>query len=111
MRNIEHGKFDTPAGIEGHSEKRPEAGSFGCTRKVDFEGAPKKIGGASWVDPEKADEWSAELPQDRPVVVYCVKGGSVSQSIADRLQQSHSDVKFLQGGIKAWMDLGEPVAE
>ena len=80
-------------------------------RKVDFEGAPKKIGGASWVDPEKADEWSAELPQDRPVVVYCVKGGSVSQSIADRLQQSHSDVRFLQGGIKAWMDLGEPVAE
>jgi len=80
-------------------------------RKADFEAAPKKVGGASWLDPEKADEWSAEIPQDRPVVVYCVKGGSVSQSIADRLQQSHPDVRFLQGGIKAWVDLGESVEE
>jgi rhodanese-related sulfurtransferase len=80
-------------------------------RKADFEAAPKKIGGAAWLDPEKADEWIAEIPQDRPVVVYCVKGGSVSQSIADRLQQTHPDVRFLQGGIKAWAELGEPAEE
>ncbi|MBI5252196.1 MAG: thiosulfate sulfurtransferase GlpE [Desulfomonile tiedjei] len=82
------------------SERKPAL--FDVRRKADFEAAPKKIGGAAWRDPEKADEWSIEIPSDRPVVVYCVKGGSVSQSIADRLQQSHPDVKFLQGGIKAW---------
>ena len=84
---------------------------FDVRRKADFEAAPKKIGGAAWLDPEKAEDWSADIPQDRPVVVYCVKGGSVSQSIADRLQQTHPDVKFLQGGIKAWAELGEPVEE
>lgn len=80
-------------------------------RKADFEASPMKIGNAVWHDPEKADDWIQDVPQDRPVVVYCVKGGSVSQSIADKLQQNHPDAKFLQGGIKAWEDLGEPVEE
>lgn len=80
-------------------------------RKIDFEAAPMKIGNAVWRDPEKADDWRQDVPQDRPVVVYCARGGSVSQSIANRLQQSHPDAKFLQGGIKAWVDLGEPVEE
>jgi rhodanese-related sulfurtransferase len=84
---------------------------FDVRRKADFDAAPKKIETAAWLDPEKADEWIAELPQDRAVVVYCVKGGSVSQGIADRLQQQHQNVKFLQGGIKAWVELGEPVEE
>lgn len=78
-------------------------------RKADYSAAPKRIGHAVWRDPEKADEWIADIPQDRPVVVYCVKGGSISQSIADRLQKDHPDVKFLQGGINAWVELGEPV--
>ncbi|MBM4327588.1 MAG: sulfurtransferase [Deltaproteobacteria bacterium] len=80
-------------------------------RKADFEAVPKKIENAVWLDPEKADEWIVDIPQDRQVVVYCVKGGSVSQSIADRLQQSHPDVKFLQGGIRAWAESGEPLEE
>ncbi len=80
-------------------------------RKADYESAPKRIRHAVRRDPEKVDEWRNELPQDRPVVVYCVKGGSVSQSIAEGLQQSHPDVKFLQGGIKAWAELGEPLGD
>ncbi|MBI4964473.1 MAG: thiosulfate sulfurtransferase GlpE [Desulfomonile tiedjei] len=91
------------------SERKPAL--FDVRRKADFEAAPKKIGGADWLDPEKADEWTDEIPQNRPVVVYCVKGGSVSQSVADRLQQSHPDVRFLQGGIKAWTELGDPEGE
>lgn len=84
---------------------------FDVRRKSDYEAAPQTIGHAVWLDPEKADEWKDEIPRDRPVVVYCVKGGSVSQSIADRLQQSHPDVRFLEGGIKAWAELGEPERE
>jgi rhodanese-related sulfurtransferase len=76
-------------------------------RKADFEAAPKKIESAAWLDPERANEWIAKIPQDRAVVVYCVKGGAVSQGIADRLEQSRHDVKFLQGGIKAWAEYGE----
>jgi len=80
---------------------------FDVRRKSDYEAAPQTIGSAVWIDPEKADEWKDEIPRDRPVVVYCVKGGSVSQSVADRLQQSHPNVRFLEGGIKAWAELGE----
>lgn len=80
-------------------------------RRVDYEAAPQTIARGVWLDPEKADEWSDEIPRDRPVVVYCVKGGSVSQSVADRLQQGHPDVRFLEGGIKAWAELGEPEGE
>jgi rhodanese-related sulfurtransferase len=89
------------------SSKKPTL--IDVRRRADYAAAPQRIGHAVWRDPEKADEWIAGIPQDRPVVVYCVKGGSVSQSIADRLQKDHPDVKFLQGGIKAWVELGEPV--
>lgn len=91
------------------SDRKPAL--FDVRRKADFDAAPKKIESAVRLDPEKIDEWIDQVPQDRPVVVYCVKGGSVSQGIADRLQQRHPDVKFLQGGIKAWAELGEPLED
>ena len=84
---------------------------FDVRRKSDFDAAPKKIESPVRLDPEKVDEWIDQVPHNRPVVVYCVQGGSVSQSIADRLVQSHPDVKILQGGIKAWAELGEPLEE
>lgn len=91
------------------SDRKPAL--FDVRRKADFDAAPQRIGSAVRLDPEKVDEWIAELPHDKPVVVYCVRGGSVSQGIADRLQQSHPDVKFLLGGIKAWEELGEPLED
>ena len=91
------------------SDQKPAL--FDVRRKADFDASPKKIGSALRRDPEKVDEWIDEIPRDKPVVVYCVRGGSVSQSTADRLQQTHPDVKFLQGGITAWVELGEPVEE
>jgi rhodanese-related sulfurtransferase len=103
--------YITPDELKALMDSDRKPALFDVRRKADFEAAPKRIGGAPWLDPEKAGEWGPEIPKDRPVVVYCVKGGSVSQSTADRLQQTHPDVKFLQGGIKAWTELGEPVEE
>jgi len=40
------------------------------------------------------------------VIVYCVKGGPVSQSTADRLAEKGFDVRYLQGGILAWNAAG-----
>jgi rhodanese-related sulfurtransferase len=103
--------YVTPQELKALLDSDRQPVLFDVRRKGDFEAARNKIHGAAWLDPEEVDAWSPEIPQDRPVVVYCVKGGSVSQSIADRLQQRHVDVKFLQGGIKAWTELGEPVEE
>jgi rhodanese-related sulfurtransferase len=100
-----------PQELRAILESDPKPILLDVRRRADFEAAPEKIRGAVWRDPEKAEQWSAEISQERPVVVYCVKGGSVSQSTADRLQKTHLDVKFLQGGIKAWLDLGGPVEE
>ncbi len=80
-------------------------------RKADMEAAPQKIEGASWHDPERVDEWIGEIGSDQSVVVYCVKGGSVSQSVGNRLEQENIDVKFIHGGIMAWKDLDGPVEE
>ncbi len=101
----------TPKELKVLLEDDPEMVLLDVRRKVDYEAAPQTIAHGVWLDPEKADEWSDEIPRDRPVVVYCVKGGSVSQSVADRLQQGHPDVRFLEGGIKAWSELGEPEGE
>lgn len=73
-------------------------------RKADYEKSPETIEGAAWHDPEKIEEWSKALPNDQELVVYCVKGGSVSQSVANALQESHPGVRFLEGGILGWQD-------
>lgn len=73
-------------------------------RKADFEKSPLTIAGAVWHDPEKIEEWRQTLASDQELVVYCVRGGSVSQSVAEALQKSHPDVRFLEGGILAWQE-------
>jgi rhodanese-related sulfurtransferase len=78
-------------------------------RRADLEAAPQKIEGASWYDPEKIDEWIDEIGRDEPVVVYCVRGGSVSQSVADRLEQKKVDARFINGGIMAWKEAEGPM--
>jgi rhodanese-related sulfurtransferase len=71
-------------------------------RRADYEKSPGMIAGATWQDPENVAQWSKSLPKDQELVVYCVKGGSVSQSVANALQESHPGVLFLEGGILGW---------
>jgi len=78
-------------------------------RKADYEADPKKIADAIWRDPEKIEDWIKDLPPGAPAVVYCVKGGSVSQSIADRMRKEGLDAVFLEGGIKAWTENDRPL--
>jgi rhodanese-related sulfurtransferase len=75
-------------------------------RKADYAAAPDLIPGAAWRDPEQVERWSRELPTDRPVVVYCVKGGSVSQSITATLTGQQVNARFVEGGLTAWKEAG-----
>ena len=77
-------------------------------RKADYEADPHLIPGATWRNPEEVESWSRELPQDRPVVVYCVKGGSVSQSITGTLTRKQISACYVEGGFKAWKEAGGP---
>ncbi len=75
-------------------------------RKADYEADPQKITGATWHDPEEMDAWIKQLPADKRIVAYCVKGGLVSQSVTDRLRQEGLDTLFLERGLKDWVDKG-----
>ncbi len=71
-------------------------------RKSDYESGPAGIPGAVWKDPEQVDAWSSELSKDNPVVIYCVRGGSVSLSVQAALQAKDFEVRFVEGGLAAW---------
>jgi rhodanese-related sulfurtransferase len=98
------------ATLKAQLEKEDRPALLDVRRKADYETTPQKIPGAVWLDPEQIDQWSRDLAADRKAVVYCVKGGSVSQSVAETLQEQGIEVKYLEGGLKAWVEQGEPVA-
>jgi uncharacterized protein len=80
-------------------------------RKSDYESSPQSIPGATWRDPEKIEEWVQDLPADGSTVVYCVRGGSVSQSAADRLSKEGLQAVFLEGGLQAWTESGRALED
>lgn len=81
-------------------------------READRADDPQAIPGAKWRNPEQADRWIADLPKDKDVVVYCVRGGSVSNSVLDKLRANNINARYLEGGIVAWKQSGgstEPI--
>ena len=78
-------------------------------RKADADADPRCIAGAVYRDPEKMYAWIKELPAGSRAVVYCVKGGSVSQSVTERLRNEGIEAVFLEGGLKAWTEGGQSV--
>ena len=66
-----------------------------------FRDSTYMIRGALRRDSEKVDAWKGTLPRAAQVVVYCVHGHEVSQSVARAL-----GARYLEGGIEAWRALG-----
>jgi rhodanese-related sulfurtransferase len=56
--------------------------------------------------PDEVDRWRPELPDDRRVVVYCVRGQQVSQGVAAALTAAVIDANYLEGGITTWRECG-----
>jgi superoxide dismutase, Fe-Mn family len=75
-----------------------------------YEQARAVIPGATWQDPAEVSSWSTSLPQDKPVVVYCVYGHEVGRATALRLRAAGVDARYLQGGIDGWEAAGRPLA-
>jgi len=74
-----------------------------------FEQADAVIPGATWRDPQAIGNWAASLPEDTPVVVYCVYGHEVGRSTAMRLHAAGVKARFLRGGIDGWKAAGKPL--
>ena len=73
-------------------------------RKQDYDGDPEMIPGAVWRDPGQVDHWSADIDQNREVIIYCVRGGSVSNAVLDHLHSKNLKARYIEGGITAWKD-------
>ena len=80
-------------------------------RKTDREASPETIPGAFWKDPEHIDQWIGALPKNHDVVIYCVRGGGVSNSVVDRLHADGVNARFIEGGIEGYKTAGGRVAQ
>ncbi|WP_064697001.1 Fe-Mn family superoxide dismutase [Rhizobium aegyptiacum] len=52
--------------------------------------------------------WADQLPQDKPIVVYCIYGFQVSGDAVAELRRHGLDARALAGGIAAWHAIGGP---
>lgn len=80
-------------------------------RKEDLAASNVAVPGAEWKDPTKVDQWITEVPKDKEVVIYCVRGGSVSNSVLDRLLSCGVKARFIEGGIEGLQAAGGTVAK
>lgn len=78
-------------------------------RKEDLDASSETIDGAMWKDPTQIDLWVEALPRKHPVVIYCVRGGGVSNSVVDRLQAEGVQARFIEGGIEGLKAAGGKV--
>ena len=93
---------DAPRTIKA-SELDPDATLvFDVRREADFLASNEVIPGALWKNPEKIDVWIGAVPLTLDVVVYCVRGGGVSNSVVDRLQAAGVKARFIEGGLEAY---------
>ncbi len=75
-------------------------------RTVDHDASSEQLPGATWHDPEKIAEWAKSLPRDKHIVLYCVRGGSVSNGVVDTLHADGLNACFIEGGIEGWKSAG-----
>jgi len=64
------------------------------------------IAGSRWLDPARWLDWKDEVPNGRPVVVYCAHGHEISQGLTAALRAMGLDARHLDGGISAWKTAG-----
>jgi Fe-Mn family superoxide dismutase len=64
------------------------------------------VDGVTWRDPERVQEWSAELSKEQPVAVYCAYGFNVGCKTAIALRDAGFDARFVQGGHAAFKAIG-----
>ena len=97
--------------IKPETLKTELAGKFilDVRRVADHDASAEQMAGAHWHDPEKLAEWSDTLPRDRDIVLYCVRGGGVSNSVVDALQAKGYRARFIEGGIEGWKAAGGAV--
>lgn len=90
-------------------EKSSEFTVIDVRRKNDYDG--ETILNAEWHDPEQVAQWAGDLPKEKEVVLYCARGGSVSNSVLDKLLAADVKARYIEGGIEGWKKSGGDVTK
>jgi len=98
--------------IKPETLKSELAGKFilDVRRVPDHAVSNEQLADAHWKNPEQLADWVDGLPQDQEIVLYCVRGGGVSNSVVDALQARGLKARFIEGGIEGWKAAGGEVA-
>jgi rhodanese-related sulfurtransferase len=83
---------------------------FDVRREADYAASGEIIPGALWKNPAKIDAWIDAVPRTLDVVIYCVRGGAVSNSVVDRLQAAGVKARYIEGGLEAYKAAGGKIA-
>ena len=70
---------------------------------------PAAIPGAVWHDPTAFEAWTSDLDPSREIVLYCVRGGSVSNSVLGALLAQGLKARYIGGGLEGWKAAGGAV--
>ncbi|MHB1232088.1 MAG: Fe-Mn family superoxide dismutase [Burkholderiales bacterium] len=75
-------------------------------RRVDYENDDGIMPRAIWRDPDSIVDWSQNLPKDKEIILYCVHGATVSNSVLDHLLKEGFKARYIEGGIEGWKTAG-----
>jgi rhodanese-related sulfurtransferase len=92
----------TPQAFKEHLEKDKNLLVFDVRRDTDYQADKEMIPGAVKRNPEQVEEWAEEITKDKDVVVYCIRGGSVSNSVVDKLLATGISARYIEGGWEAY---------
>ena len=84
---------------------------FDARRTAAFDADSRMLVTAQRGTPDHVAEWGQQIPAGQPVVVYCVYGHEVSQSVAAALRETGIEARYLSGGITGWAELGLPLRQ
>ena len=70
-------------------------------RKGDFDASPAMVAGAHSQDPAEAEQWAPTISSEHEVIVYCARGGSVSQTVRQLLGEQGLRARYVEGGMAA----------
>jgi len=97
----------TPQALKKNMAEDRDVIVLDVRRNNDYEADKEMIPSAVRRNPEQVDQWVQEIPKDKNVVVYCIRGGSVSNSVVDKLLAAGVSARYIEGGWEAWKKSGQ----
>ena len=104
---IHMSRIITPQALKERMDEDKNILVLDVRRNADYEADKEMIPGALRRNPEEVDQWVQEIPKDNEVVVYCIRGGSVSNAVVDKLLAADINVRYIEGGWEAWKKSGQ----